>query len=79
MATTPGGHGRGAMRGNVGGFLLTNVELLGMPQYKPHLGRRKNTCKPKPRSVEELMTRIGLEVTGCCSNFLVFCSRHCMP
>ncbi|XP_025097090.1 SAM and SH3 domain-containing protein 3-like [Pomacea canaliculata] len=61
MATTPGGHGRGAMRGNVGGFLLTNVELLGMPQYKPHLGRRKNTCKPKPRSVEELMTRIGLE------------------
>ncbi|XP_076466239.1 uncharacterized protein LOC143297702 [Babylonia areolata] len=62
MATTPGGHGRGAMRGVVGGFSLTNVEILSMPQYhKPPHKPHKNTCKPKPRSVEDLMTRIGLE------------------
>ncbi|XP_070190679.1 SAM and SH3 domain-containing protein 1-like isoform X2 [Littorina saxatilis] len=62
MATTPGGHGRGAMRGVVGGFSLTNVEMLSMPQYnKPRRKPHKNSCKPKPRSVEDLMARIGLE------------------
>ncbi|KAL8599218.1 hypothetical protein ACOMHN_007934 [Nucella lapillus] len=64
MATTPEGHGRGAMRGVVGGFSLTNVEMLSMPQYnRPPAAHRalKNTCKPKPRSVQDLMTRIGLE------------------
>lgn len=63
MATTPGGHGRGAMRGVVGGFSLSNVEMLSMPQYnKPRRKPHKNSCKPKPRSVEDLMARIGLEV-----------------
>ncbi|XP_076445832.1 uncharacterized protein LOC143283477 [Babylonia areolata] len=64
MATTPGGHGRGAMHGVVGGFLLANVETLSMPQYNkppPRHKAHKNSCKPKPRSVEELMSRIGLE------------------
>ena len=63
MATTPGGHGRGAMRGVVGGFSLSNVEMLSMPQYnKPRRKPHKNSCKPKPRSVEDLMARIGLEL-----------------
>ncbi|KAK6187805.1 hypothetical protein SNE40_005748 [Patella caerulea] len=56
---------RGALKGQVGNFHFCNVEVIvddaPLYQRKDKHPKRKNSKKSKPKSVEELMQRIGLE------------------
>ncbi|XP_071112512.1 SAM and SH3 domain-containing protein 1-like [Haliotis cracherodii] len=56
---------RGVLNGRVGNFKFAHVDVLGddwlRTQRKEKQLRRHNSRKSKPKSVEELMQRIGLE------------------
>ena len=62
MATTPDGLGRGTMRGIVGGFALSNVDILGMPQCMPQQKTQPSLTEARHQTVDELMSELGLQV-----------------
>lgn len=81
LTITQSGLCRGVLDSRVGSFRYSHVEMITdktLRSPKKEKGsRRRNSKRPKPKTVEELLKRIGLEVGSPLTHISRVCVAYC--